>query len=710
MFGRYRLVELLGRGGMGEVWRAVDTGHDDRVVALKLLGTWLGGGPDFERRFRREAALVARLGSPHVVPIHGYGEIEGRLYLDMQFVAGTDLATLLDRDRERALPVSRAVGIVVQAAWGLAAAHGARLVHRDVKPSNILVTTVGGADHVYVIDFGIARSMDGTATSSAVLGTPTYMAPERFEGTEDHRADVYALGAVLFEALTGRPPFPSTNPLVLLNNHQNTPPPRPSQLRPGLPPELDEVVVRAMAKQPDERYSAVDAFATAVREAVGSSAADITPPPEVVHVDRAADTRAVDPPPADPPAAVVDVDRSADTRTAPPPPGARSGPVWSRRAAVVAGAVLAVVVLVVAVVLMPWNRDTPVDDDAGAGPTVGPTTAGAPPQAPVSGVVAGGGSATQGAAMQAWVAGFVDANPAATVSYDPIGSSAGRDQFAAGGFAFAGSDAPLEGEDLQLAQQRCGGPDAVIELPVHISTLALVYNLDGVDNLRLSPAVIAGIFNRTILAWDDPAIAVDNPDVVLPAVPITPINRSDLSGATQGFTEYLAAAAGPALWPYAPDDAWPVAGGDAVQGTSGVLGAVGAGQGTIGYADAALAGDVSVARIEVGEFFVAPTAEAAAAAVAASPRLEGRGRYDDAVRLDRATTAVGAYPIVLLSYQIACTTYPDAATADLVKAFLGHLISEDGQAAAAEAAGTAPLTAELRARYEPAVAAITSAG
>ncbi|WP_408004659.1 phosphate ABC transporter substrate-binding protein PstS [Pseudonocardia lacus] len=329
--------------------------------------------------------------------------------------------------------------------------------------------------------------------------------------------------------------------------------------------------------------------------------------------------------------------------------------------------------------------------------------------ASASGTISGAGASSQQAAMEAWIAGFTAVSPDATINYDPSGSGAGRDQFTGGGVAFAGSDAALDEEELPLAQQRCGGPDGVIELPVYISPIAIIYKLDGVPTLNLAPATVAGIFNRQITTWDDPAIAADNPGVALPATPITPVNRSDESGTTENFTEYLVAAAGPA-WPYEPDGAWPVQGGEAAQGTSGVVGAVSGGQGTIGYADASQAKGLGVANVKVGDDYVAPTAEAAAAVVAASPRVEGRGANNFAIELARDTTAAGSYPIVLVSYDIACASYPDQATADLVKGFLGYVISEDGQQAAAGAAGSAPITAQQRSLYAPAVEAISAAG
>ena len=206
-FGRYLLLELLGRGGMGEVWRAHDT-VTDRTVALKRLRSHLADDPAFTARFRRECAVAARISDPHIVAILDVGEIDGRLYLAMQLVDGADLGALIERDGP--LPPERAVHVVEQLAAALDAAHREGLVHRDVKPSNALVTATGAT---YLTDFGIARADEDTAVTTAgtTVGTLAYMAPERFDDAPlDGRVDVYALACVLHEALTGQKPFPVT--------------------------------------------------------------------------------------------------------------------------------------------------------------------------------------------------------------------------------------------------------------------------------------------------------------------------------------------------------------------------------------------------------------------------------------------------------------------------------------------------------------------
>jgi phosphate transport system substrate-binding protein len=323
----------------------------------------------------------------------------------------------------------------------------------------------------------------------------------------------------------------------------------------------------------------------------------------------------------------------------------------------------------------------------------------------LSGEIAGAGASSQEAAMQAWVTGFQDANPDTTVSYDPVGSGGGREQFVAGGTAFAGSDSALADEELSGAQERCGGPDNLVELPVYISPIAVIYNLDGVDGLQLSPATAAQIFAQKITNWNDPAIAADNPDAQLPDQRITVVNRSDESGTTENFTDWLSQTA-KSDWSYEVSGDWPVKGGEAAEGTSGVVSAVGAGQGTIGYADASQAGDLGVAKIKVGGTYVAPTPDEAAKVVDESEESSDAGKYVFTYDIDRTTTKPGTYPVILVSYQIACTKYDDANQGKVVQGLMKYLVSPEGQDAAAKAAGSAPISDQLRTQLEPAAAAV----
>jgi phosphate transport system substrate-binding protein len=322
-----------------------------------------------------------------------------------------------------------------------------------------------------------------------------------------------------------------------------------------------------------------------------------------------------------------------------------------------------------------------------------------------SGELVGAGASSQQAAMQGWTAGYSAVQPGVTVDYDPVGSGGGREQFLAGGTDFAGTDSALDEEELASAAERCG-ESGVFQLPNYISPIAVVYNLEGVDDLKLSAETVAGIFDQKITTWNDPAIAADNPDASLPDLAITPVNRSDESGTTENFVEYLAAAAGDA-WPHEVSGDWPVPGGEAAQGTSGVVAAVGAGNGAIGYADLSQAGELGVASIGVGGEFVTPTPEAAAAVVENSDSAGDEGEYNFAIELNRDTTGSGEYPIVLVSYHVGCIEYEDQETADLVKDFMSYVVSEEGQQAAAEAAGSAPISDGLRDQAQSAIDAIT---
>ncbi|MEQ3550003.1 serine/threonine-protein kinase [Pseudonocardia nematodicida] len=274
-FGDFEIRGRLGAGGMGVVFRAYDNRHGGEV-ALKVLPAHLATDRVTVERFRREARAAFELRDPHVVPVHGYGEVDGRLYLSMRLIDGEDLARLLAR--KAPLPPRRAAGIVRQAAHALDAAHAAGMVHRDVKPANLLVVEPRD-DFTYLVDFGIARAVgpdpDTALTATgATVGTLGYLAPERLTdtlGPVDGRADVYSLACVLVEMLTGRPPFVGSDPAVVLSAHLMSPPPRITELAPGLDPAWDTVVARGMAKSPDERFAHAGELAAAAARAAGVS-------------------------------------------------------------------------------------------------------------------------------------------------------------------------------------------------------------------------------------------------------------------------------------------------------------------------------------------------------------------------------------------------------------------------------------------------------
>jgi phosphate transport system substrate-binding protein len=346
------------------------------------------------------------------------------------------------------------------------------------------------------------------------------------------------------------------------------------------------------------------------------------------------------------------------------------------------------------------------DDTSGAGGSTEPSggSAAASTTQDLSGQLSGAGSSAQDAAQRAWAAGFQEQAPNVTVSYDPVGSGGGREQFIQGGVAFAGSDAALDEDELADAKKRCTD---VVEVPAYVSPIAVVYNLQGVTDLQLSPQVIAGIFLGQITNWNAPEIAADNPGKTLPDQAITPVHRSDDSGTTQNFTDYLNKASG-GTWSAPAAGTWPVQGGEAAQGTSGVINTVTGTAGAIGYADESQAGSLGKTLVKVGDAYTGPTPEAAANVLAESKRVDGRGASSFAYDLARDTTAAGTYPIVLVSYQIACSKYADAAQADLVKGFLTYTTSADGQQVAAQQAGSAPLPDALRSQIAPAISGITA--
>ncbi len=315
----------------------------------------------------------------------------------------------------------------------------------------------------------------------------------------------------------------------------------------------------------------------------------------------------------------------------------------------------------------------------------------------LSGTINAAGASSQGSAQESWISAFQTANPKVTINYDPSGSGAGRETFIAGGTDFAGSDSYLNDEELAGAFAACAPDTLAVDLPVYISPIAVIFNVEGVTDLNLDADTLAKIFTGAITTWNDPAIVALNADAELPATAITAVHRSDDSGTTKNFADYLFQAA-PDVWTEKPADPFPYQTGEGAQGTSGVVDAVTSGTGTIGYADASRAGDLGVAKIKVGDEFVEYTAEAAAAVVDGSPLVEGRADNDLAIKLDRLTTDATHYPLVLVSYALVCTEYADPAQGALVKEYVSFMASEAGQAEAAASAGAAPLSADLQSK------------
>jgi serine/threonine-protein kinase len=351
MFGPYELQAMLGVGGMGEVYRAYDTAKD-RTVAVKLLRPEMSADPGFQQRFRRESRIAARLQEPHVIPVHDFGEINGVLYIDMRLVEGNDLHAELSRNGP--LDPARAASIIGQVAAALDAAHASGLVHRDVKPENVLLT---GNDFAYLVDFGIAYvgSETGLTSAGAAIGSCAYMAPERFTGGRvGPAADIYSLACLLYECLTGSAPFPTGELSQLMGAHIMSPPPRPSVTGPRVNPVFDAVVTRGMAKQPEHRFSTAGDLARAANAAAIAAQVPTAPGPEI-----------------------------EETRIAyriPTPPPAQSSPArtgFGRGQWLLAAAAAGVLVVVIGLVLwfaLGQNRTEPVPVPVPVPPT---TTAGA---------------------------------------------------------------------------------------------------------------------------------------------------------------------------------------------------------------------------------------------------------------------------------------------------------------------------------------------
>jgi Protein kinase domain len=275
----FRIESILARGGMGVVYIA-EQASPRRKVALKLLAPELASDPAFRQRFIHESEAAASTEHPNIVPIYSSGESDGQLYIAMRYVEGTDLRALIDD--EGPLPLDRVTGIVSQVAAALDAAHARGLVHRDVKPSNVLLAQGSvGPDVAYLCDFGLIRRTEiraGVTKTGQFMGSVDYCAPEQIRGDElDGRADVYSLGCVVYECLTGEPPFRRDTEVASLYAHLNEPPPAPSAMRPELPSGFD-VVTKAMAKDPDERYQTAGGLAAALRSAAGGVTAGRTIP------------------------------------------------------------------------------------------------------------------------------------------------------------------------------------------------------------------------------------------------------------------------------------------------------------------------------------------------------------------------------------------------------------------------------------------------
>jgi Protein kinase domain len=293
-FAGYRIERRLGRGGMGVLYLAIEPGLERRV-ALKLIAPEAAADEVFARRFAEESKIAASIEHPNVVPIYAAGEEDGIPYIAMRYVSGSDLGRRLAR--EGRVDPTPATALIAQVAAGLDAIHAAGLVHRDVKPANVLLGETGGDDHAYITDFGVARNVStesGLTQTGRFVGTLDYVAPEQISGaTVDARADVYALGCLLFKLLSGEVPYPRDGEAARLYAHLNDPPPAPSLHATAVPMALDDVVIRAMSKAPEDRYPSAGDLGRAAVAALSGSHPDL--PERTVATGAAATTESVVP-------------------------------------------------------------------------------------------------------------------------------------------------------------------------------------------------------------------------------------------------------------------------------------------------------------------------------------------------------------------------------------------------------------------------------
>lgn len=355
------------------------------------------------------------------------------------------------------------------------------------------------------------------------------------------------------------------------------------------------------------------------------------------------------------------------------------------------GAVLTTAALALALAACTPSNEAPAPNPGTTGGTGGNETAA------LSGNLQGAGASAQESAMDAWRAGFQNLHTGVNVGYDPVGSGGGIKNFLSNTVSFAGSDGLLDGEEYALALAECDGDLGAIHLPMYVSPVAVIFNVGGVDSLNMSAEVISKVFNGDISKWNDPQIADANPGVELPDATITVVHRSDSSGTSENFTDYLEQASNGA-WQYEASKEFPETSAQRVgaDGTSAVVDNVTQTPNSIGYADASRAGSLGTVAVLVGDTYVPFTPEAAGNIVAASPLSpDANGPNDLAYVIDRTTTDSSAYPLTLVSYHIICQQYDDAKERELLTSFLKYVASPEGQSAAANAAGSAPLPASV---------------
>jgi phosphate ABC transporter phosphate-binding protein len=731
--GPYEVLDLLGKGAMGTVYKARHRTMK-RVAAIKVLSPEVAKHGSFAQRFQREVETLARLSHVNIIMAFDAGESPAGPFLVMEFVQGRDLAC--EVKSAGPLGVADALDCTLQAARGLAYAHEQGLIHRDVKPAN-LMRDVRGV--VKVADLGLARMKDPRAVENesaitqagGVLGTVDYMAPEQAvdSTTVDHRADIYSLGCTLFFLLTGRPIYSGTSLMSLLMHHRDTPPPSLREARPDVPEVLNAIFLRMVAKHPNERHATMTELVAALEEARNSLPAfglSAQPSRSAGRIDSSMSERTVDlgsgrqltdhgsevkepaatlvagkPPSSAPPIERQLVSSSAEAKSpalpAAPQPLSHTPP--SNRGLLLAGAALAALLLIAAGIWWQFLRTKPgaAEQQSGQAKPAEPPAK----QGPFAGTILnGGGSTFIHPLMQHW-AGVYEKSHGVRIDYQPIGSGRGIDSVLNRVYLFGCSDAPLTDKQLARVKETSGD---MVHVPLILGAVVPAYNLPGVaaGQLRFTGPILADIFLGKITNWKNPALKIANPGIDLPDMPITPVHRADKSGTTFIWTDYLSTVSGAwkARFGATMQMDWPT--GLEGKGNNGVANQVSRTVGSLGYVELsyALENNLSFGQVKNREGkFITPTLESVTAAAGALtnipadlrlPLIDGSGE--------------DTYPIVGMTYALVHANQASNLSGRDLVAFL-RWATHEGQAYAKDL-HYAPLPPELVGRIDTALAAV----
>jgi phosphate ABC transporter phosphate-binding protein len=733
--GAYELLDLLGQGAMGTVYEARHRTMK-RTVAIKVLAPEVAKDAPFAQRFRREVETLAQLSHVNIIMAYDAGESPAGHFLAMEFVQGRDLARQV-KD-EGPLSVADALDCTLQAARGLQYAHEQGLIHRDIKPANLMRDARGV---VKVSDLGLARirnpqlaeSQRALTQTGGFVGTVDYMAPEQAvdSSTVDHRADIYSLGCTLFYLLTGQPMYSGSSLMSLLLQHRESPPPSLRKARPDVPDIVEAVYLRMVAKLPADRYASMTQVVVALEVAARSlSAVGLFPsiPGEAPRAgpswaentmefapgrstDHASEGKAPPrteigetPAPPSPEECSSGPLPAPATQPGPIAPAAEvqsPGPPPTRRASQSSRGVLLTAAALGGVLVLggwiwwqflrsapgtgqPATNRAPADLAAKAGPFTGT-------------ILSGGGSTFINPLMQYW-AGVYEKTHHLRIDYQAVGSGRGIDGFFHRVYRFGCSDAPLTDEQIAKA----GGD--VVHVPLVLGAVVPAYNLPGVatGQLRFTGPILADIYLAKITNWRDPAIKIANPGIELPDLPITPVHRSDASGTTFIWTDYLSTVSGEWKSKFGATmlPQWPS--GLAGKGNHAVANQISRTVGSIGYLELsyALENNLRFGQVKNRDGrFITPTLESLTAAADALTDIPSDLRL-------RLIDGAGeeTYPIVGLVYALIRTNQVGNPSSRELVAFL-RWATHEGQAYVKEL-HYAPLPPELVQRIDAALGSV----